>query len=113
MANSKMAKVTRTKILSQEMLNMQYGRSNSHCSEVKSKDKVFKKWVKCQGQGHRETRKGLITRKTNVKYQSFSTHCSKVISKVKFFKNFLKMGQTPSSRSQGTHGKVLSQGILM
>ena len=60
-------------------------------------------------------RKGLITKNTHMKYQSSSTHCSKVISKVKFFKKWVKLeGQGHKvKKNNGTHGKVLSQGILM
>ena len=66
---------------------MKYQSSSTHCSKVKSKVKVFKKWVKLQGQGHKVKklwylRKGIITRNTT-KFQSSSIHCSKVISKVK------------------------------
>ena len=58
--------------------------------------------------------KGLITKNTRVKYQSSSTHCSKVISKVKVFKTLVKLqGQGPRVNNNGTHGKVLSQGIIM
>ena len=50
----------------------------------------------------------------HVKYQSFSTHCSKDISKVKVFKKWVKLqGQGRSVKNNGTHGKVLSQGIFM
>ena len=59
-------------------------------------------------------RKGLITRNTPVKYQSSSTHCSKVINKVKVFKKWVKLqDQGHSVKNNSTHGKVLSQGILM
>ena len=44
-----------------------------------------------------------------MKYQSSSTHCSKVISKVKVF---LKMGQTPSSRSQGKKQLYPRKGLI-
>ena len=64
---------------------MKYQSSNTHCSKVISKVKVFKKWVKLQGQGHRvknngTQRKGLITGNDHVKHQSYSTHCSKCVS---------------------------------
>ena len=32
--------------------HVKYQSSSNHCSEAKSKFKVFKKWVKLQGQGH-------------------------------------------------------------
>ena len=54
------------------------------------------------------------TRNTHVKYQSTSTNCSKVISKIKVFKKCDKLqGQGHRVKNNGTHGKVLSQGILM
>ena len=61
-----------------------------------------------------EPKKGLITRDTHVKYQSSSTYCSKVICKVEVFKKWVKpQGQGHMVKNNGTHGKVLSQGILM
>ena len=33
--------------------HVKYKSSSTHCSKVISKVKVFKKWVKLQGQGHR------------------------------------------------------------
>ena len=61
-----------------------YQSSSTHCLKDISKVKVFKKWVKLQGQGHRVTkylytRKGLITGNIYVKYQRSRAHCSKVI----------------------------------
>ena len=61
-----------------------------------------------------EPMKGLITRDTHVKYQNSSAHCSKVICKVEVFKNWVKLqGQGHMVKNNGTHGKVLSHGILM
>ena len=55
-----------------------------------------------------------IRRDTHVKYQSSSTLSSKVISKVNVFKKWVKLqGQGHRVKNNGTHGKVLSQGILM
>ena len=49
-----------------------------------------------------------------MKYQSSSTHCSNVVSKVKVFKKWvIHQGQGHGVKKNGTHGKVLSQGILM
>ena len=49
-----------------------------------------------------------------MKYQSSNTHCSKVIGKVKVFKKCAKLrGQDQRVKYNGTHGKILSQGILM
>ena len=56
--------------------------------------------------------KGLITRNIHVKYQNSSTHCSKVISKVKVLKKWVKH-QCQGVKNNGTHGKVLLQGILI
>ena len=57
------------------------------CSKVISKVKVFKKWVKLQGQGDRVKNYGthgkVLSQGIYLKYQSSSTDCSKVISKVK------------------------------
>ena len=47
-----------------------------------------------------------------MKYQSSSTHCSKVISKVKVFEKWIKR-QGHRVKNNGTHGKFLSQGIIM
>ena len=53
-------------------------------------------------------------REIDVKYQSSSTHCAKVISKVKVFHKWVKLqGQGHMVKNNGTHGKVLSQGILV
>ena len=38
--------------------HVKYQRSSSHCSKVISKVKVFKKWIKLQGQGHRVKNNG-------------------------------------------------------
>ena len=49
-----------------------------------------------------------------MEYESSSTHCSKVISKVKVFQKWVKLqGQGHRVKNNGTHGKVLSQGIFM
>ena len=63
--------------------HVKYQCSSTHCSRVISNVKVFKKWVKLQGQGHRVKNNGTQEKNTHVKYQSSSSHCSKVISKVK------------------------------
>ena len=48
-----------------------------------------------------------------MKYKSSSTHCSKVISKIEVFKKRVKLqGQGHSVKYNGTHRKVLSQGIF-
>ena len=48
-----------------------------------------------------------------MKYQSSSTHCSKVISKIEVFKKRVKLqGQGHRVKNNGTHRKVLSQGIF-
>ena len=47
-------------------------------------------------------------------YRSSSTHCSKVIRKVMVFKKWIKLqGQGHRVINNGTHGKVLTQGIFM
>ena len=97
---------------------MKYQSSSTHCLKVISKVKIFKTWVKLLGQGHRvkkwDPRKGLITGNFYMKYQSSSTHCSKVISKVKVFNKWVKLqGQGHRVKNNGTHGKVLSQGIFI
>ena len=49
-----------------------------------------------------------------MKYRSSSTHCLKVISKDKVFKKWAKLqGQGHRVKNNGTHRKVISQGILM
>ena len=53
-------------------------------------------------------------RNTPVKCENSSTHNSKVISKVKVFKKWVKLqGQGHSVKNNGTHGKVLSQRIII
>jgi hypothetical protein len=49
--------------------------------------KVFEKWVKLQGQGHRfwYQLKGLVIRNTHVKYESPITYHSKDMANVKVF----------------------------
>ena len=87
-SNSK-AKVTESKIMATQKglitgnIHVKYQNSNTHCSKSISKIKVFKKWVKLQGQGNKVKNYGLITGNFHVKYKSSCTHCSKVISKVK------------------------------
>ena len=67
-----------------------------------------------QGKKSWYPQKGLITRNTQVKYQSSCNHGSKIISKVKVFKKWVKFqGQGHRVNNNSTHGKVLSQGILM
>ena len=87
--------------------HMIYQSCSTHCSKFISKVKVLKKRVKLQGQGHRNKNNSTLERFYHRKY-------SKDISKVQVFK---QMGQTPRSRSNGekngTHGKILSQGILI
>ena len=39
-------------------IHVKYQRSNTHCSKIICKVKVFKKWVKLQGQGHRVKNNG-------------------------------------------------------
>ena len=63
----------------------------THNSKVISKVKVFKKWVKLQGQGHRVKIIVPTERSYHKEYSCeisklYSTHCSKVIRKVKVFK---------------------------
>ena len=48
-----------------------------------------------------------------MKYQSSSTYCSKVISKVKVFQKWFKLQGQGHMVDNGTHRKVLSQGIIM
>ena len=47
--------------------------------------KVFEKWVKLQGQGHKVKKKGLVIRNTHVKYESPITYHSKDMANVKVF----------------------------
>ena len=92
-----------------------YQSSSTHCSKViKSKLKDFKDGsnskVKISGSNISKPQKVLLTRNTHCT----STHYIKVISKVKFFKKWIKLqGQGHSVKKYETHGKVLSQGILM
>ena len=49
-----------------------------------------------------------------MKNQSSCIHCSKIISKVKIFKKWVKQGEGHKiKKNNGTHGKVLSQGIFI
>ena len=85
-------------------IHVKYQSSSTHCLKgIENKLKVFKKWVKLKGQGHRVKNNGphgkALSQEILVKYQSSSTHFSQFFSKVKVF--VLKMGQTTRSRSQG------------
>ena len=83
-------------------------------SEVMTNVIFFFKLVKSQDRKIKYVQKDLITREIHVKYQSSSTHYSKVISKVKVFRKWVKLqGQGHRVKNNGTHGKVLSQGILI
>ena len=95
---------------------MQYG---SSCTlflrrPIYDQCQFFLKLVKCQGQKIKNLQKDLITRDIHVKYQCSNTHYSKVISKIKVFKKLVKLsGQSHRVKNNGTHRKVLSQGILI
>ena len=59
-------------------------------------------------------RKDLIIQNTHVKHHCSSTRCSKVISKVTVFKKWVKhQSRGQRVKYNGTHGKDLSQGIVM
>ena len=73
--------------------------------------KISKKWAKLQGKKW-YPQKGLITGNIHMKYQSSSTHCLKVINMVKFSKKWVKL-QSHRVKNNGTHRKVLSQGIIV
>ena len=73
--------------------------------------KVFEKWVKLQGQGHKVKNlwyqwKGLVIRNKHVKYESLITCHSKDMANVKVFEKWVKLqGQ---GHKYGTNRKVLS-----
>jgi hypothetical protein len=71
--------------------------------------KVFVKWVKLQGQGHKVKNKGLVIRNTYMKYESCITCHSKDIANVKVFEKWVKLqGQGHKIKNFGTNRKVLS-----
>jgi hypothetical protein len=92
-----------------------YQNPSTYHSEVKAK--VM--YIKHQCQGHKVKFflypwKGLVKWNTHVKCQSPSTYQSKDISKVTVFNKYIKhQGKGHKVKNFGTHGKVLSQGILM
>ena len=90
--------------------HVKYQSSSTHNSKVISKVKVLK-----NGSNSKAKVTGSKIRvSTERSYQSFCTHCSKIISKVKVFKIWVKLpGQCHRVKNNGTHWKVLSQGILM
>ena len=100
-------------------IHVKYQSSSTHSSKIISKVKVFKKWVKLQGQGHRVkknngTHEEVFSHGIHVKYQSSRTHSLKIISKVKVFKKWVKLqSQGDRVKNNGTHGKVLLQGLFM
>jgi hypothetical protein len=73
--------------------------------------KVFEKWVKYQGQGHKfwYQQKGLVLRNTHMKYESPIICHSKDMANVKVFKKWVKLkGQGHKVKNFGTNRKVLS-----
>ena len=77
-------------------IHVKYQSSSTHCSKTISKVKVFKKWVKLQGQDHKVKNNGLITRNTRVKYQSLALTVQKLLARLKFSKN----GSNSTARSR-------------
>ena len=87
-SNSKM-KVTVSKIMKPRKglitrnTHVKYKNSNTRCSVVISKIKVFKKWVKLQGEGHMVRNNGThgkVLSQGTCKISKSSTYCSKIIS---------------------------------
>jgi putative transposon-encoded protein len=74
--------------------------------------KVFEKWVKLQGQGHKVKNfgtKDLVIRNTHMKYESHITCHSKDMANVKVFEKWAKLqGQGHKVKKFGSNGKVLS-----
>ena len=77
-------------------IHVKYESTSTHSSNVISKVKVFKKWVKLprsrsQGKKKMVPMESLITMNTHVKYHGSNTQSTKVISKVKVFKKWVKV----------------------
>ena len=90
-----MDKVTRIPVLSLEIL-MRYGKAQAL---------IVQMFLPTKRSYHKDT---------HVKSQSSKTQCSKDISNVKVYKKWFKLqGQGHGVKINGTHGKVLSPGILM
>ena len=98
---------------------MKYQSSSTHCSKVICKVKVFKKYVKLKGQGHRVKNNGVHGKVLsqgilmwNIKALALTVQ--KLFAKLKFLKKKVKLkGQGHRVKNNGINGKVLSQGILM
>jgi hypothetical protein len=75
--------------------------------------KIFGKWVKLQGQGHKVknygTMKVLVIKNTHMKSESPITYNSKDMANVKVFGKWVKLqGQGHKVKSYDTNRKVLS-----
>jgi hypothetical protein len=57
---------------------------NCHSKDM-ANVKVFEKWVKLQGEGHKVKKKGLVIRNTHMKYESPITYHGKDMANVKVF----------------------------
>ena len=67
-----------------------------------------------QGKKNNGTHEEVFSHGIHVKYQSSCTHSLKTISKVKVFKKWVKhQSQGDRVKNNGTHGKVLLQGLFM
>ena len=99
--------------------HVKYQISSTHCSKVISKVKVFKKWVKLQGQGYRVKNNGthgkVLSQGTLMWYiKTLALTVQKILARLKFSKNGSNSKvKVTGLKNNGTHGKVLSQGILM
>ena len=77
--------------------------------------KVFEKWVKLQGQGHKvkkcgNSKKGLVITNMHIKYESPITCHSKDMPNVKVFEKWVELqGQGHKVKNFGTIRKFLSK----
>jgi hypothetical protein len=93
---------------------MKYKSPITYHSKDMAKVKVFKKWVKLQGQGHMvknvgTNRKVFVIRNTHMKYESPITCHLKYLANVEVFEKWVKLqGQGHKVKNYGTNRKVLS-----
>ena len=88
---------THGKVLSQGILK--YQSSSNHCSKIISKVKVFKEWIKLQGQGHRVKNNGTHGKVLsqgilmwNIKALAFTVQ--KLLARLKFRREWQNDGMT-------------------
>ena len=91
-----------------------YQSSSPHNYIAINKVNVFKKKVKLQGQGHRSKLLVLAESSYLINIKALALTVQNLLARLKFKKKlFIFQGQGHRVKNNGTHGKVLSQEILM